>query len=138
MRLSWNEFARALASFHERYDLFMTPVTATAPPRIGELATSAMERRMGELFIALGAGGLLLKSGTTERLALPQYARTPFTQLANMTFVPAMSVPLHQGADGLPYGVQFSAPFGREDMLFRLAGQLEQAAPWAGRRPPVQ
>ncbi len=135
MRLSWNGFARALASFHERYDLYMTPVTACAPPRIGELATSPAERRLGALLIALNAGGLLLKSGTTERLALPQYARTPFTQLANLTFVPAMSVPLHQGADGLPYGVHFSAPFGREDVLFRLAGQLEQAAPWAGRRP---
>jgi amidase len=135
MRLSWNGFARALASFHERYDLFMTPVTAGAPPRIGALDSGKAERRLAELLIALSAGGLLLKSGMTERLALPQYARTPFTQLANLTFVPAMSVPLHQGADGLPYGVQFSAPFGREDVLFRLAGQLEQAAPWAGRRP---
>jgi amidase len=134
MRLSWNEFARAVAKFHERYDLFLTPVTATAAPKIGELTTKPNERRLAELFIALGAGGLLLKSGAAERLALPQYARTPFTQLANMTFVPAMSVPLHQGADGLPYGVQFSAAFGREDVLFQLAGQLEQAAPWAGRR----
>jgi Asp-tRNA(Asn)/Glu-tRNA(Gln) amidotransferase A subunit family amidase len=48
-----------------------------------------------------------------------------------------VSLPLHRNAQGLPIGVQFAAKFGDEATLFRLAGQLEAARPWAGRRPPA-
>jgi Asp-tRNA(Asn)/Glu-tRNA(Gln) amidotransferase A subunit family amidase len=61
---------------------------------------------------------------------------TPFCNLFNMSGEPSMSVPLHWSADGLPVGVMFSAAFGREDLLFRLAGQLEQARPWFDHVPP--
>lgn len=57
--------------------------------------------------------------------------------VANLTGSPAMSVPLHWTGDGLPVGVNVMGPFGREDMLFRLAAQLEEARPWRGRLPPV-
>ena len=63
--------------------------------------------------------------------------KTPNTQLANQTGVPAMSVPLYWNAAGLPIGVQFTAPFGDEATLFQLAAQLEAARPWAGRIPPI-
>ena len=53
-----------------------------------------------------------------------------FTQLANVTGLPAMSVPLYWNKNGLPLGSQFIAPFGREDRLLQLAAQLEQAQPW--------
>jgi Asp-tRNA(Asn)/Glu-tRNA(Gln) amidotransferase A subunit family amidase len=64
-------------------------------------------------------------------------ARTPFTPAFNATGQPAMSLPLHWSADGLPVGVHFVAPYAREDVLIRIAAQLEAAQPWANRRPPV-
>jgi amidase len=64
-------------------------------------------------------------------------ARTPFTQLANITGQPAMSVPLHWARDGLPAGVQFMARTATEAVLFRLAAQLEAERPWFHNRPAV-
>ena len=60
-----------------------------------------------------------------------------FTALFNVTGQPAISLPLHWTEDGLPIGVQLVAPYGREDLLIRVAAQLERAQPWADRRPPV-
>jgi amidase len=61
----------------------------------------------------------------------------PFTPIANMTGQPAISLPLSWNEDGLPVGVHLIAEYGREDVLLRLAAQVEQARPWADRRPPV-
>ena len=61
----------------------------------------------------------------------------PYTQLANLTGRPAISLPLHWTADGLPLGVQFVAPLGGEALLLRLAAQLEQAIPWFDRVAPL-
>ena len=59
--------------------------------------------------------------------------RLPF----NVTGQPAISLPLHWSEAGLPIGVQLVAAFGREDVLLRIAAQLEEARPWRDRRPPV-
>jgi amidase len=61
----------------------------------------------------------------------------PYTAQFNMTGQPAISLPLHWTPGGLPVGVQLVAPYGREDLLIRVAGQLERAAPWSDRHPQV-
>ncbi len=63
--------------------------------------------------------------------------RGTFTMPWDFTGQPAISLPLHWNDDGLPIGVQLVAPAWREDLLIRVASQLEAAQPWADRRPPV-
>ena len=60
-----------------------------------------------------------------------------YTSPFNITGQPAISLPLHWNGDGLPIGIQLAAAYGREDVLFRVAAQLEEARPWANRRPKV-
>jgi amidase len=137
---TWNGFSRALGEFHSRYDLWMLPTVAGPAPRIGELALPKAQQIVLPVLRAMHAGRLMLKLGMLEQIAHDSLARTPFTQVSNMTFTPSMSVPLgmaapEPGAAALPVGVQFVARYGAEDLLIRLASQLEVAAPWAGRRP---
>ena len=72
--------------------------------------------------------------GTTRAFFDVEFASTGWTALANVTGWAAISLPLGQTSDGLPIGVQLMAP--DESVLLSLAGQLEQAAPWAARTPP--
>jgi amidase len=62
---------------------------------------------------------------------------TCFAMPFNASGQPAISLPLHWNDDGLPIGVQLVAAYGREDVLLRVASQLEQALPWADRHPPA-
>lgn len=135
--LRWNEYAHQLAAFHQRYDLYMTPTMARPPARIGEIEMPAWRRIALKAVLALRASSLLLKTGIIEQTVDENLQWVPFTQLANLTGVPAMSVPLHWTAAGLPLGVQFGAALNGEATLIRLAAQLEQAQPWAQRRPPL-
>jgi amidase len=134
-RHTWNDSARRMGRFHQTHDLLLTPTLATPPVRIGELQPKPLEQKLLQLVNTFGLGGLIRRSGIVEKLAEQSLEKTPYTQVANLTGQPAMSVPLHWTADGLPCGLQFIAPLGREDVLFQLAGQMEQARPWFGRRP---
>ena len=134
--LQWNGFARALARFHHSYDFWLTPTVAAPPARIGELDTPPAQLRLAAAVRRLRAGRLMLKIGLLDRMVHESLARTPFTQLSNLTYTPSMSVPLHMapaetGGKALPVGVQFVGAVGSEGVLIRLAAQLEQAAPWA-------
>jgi amidase len=68
-------------------------------------------------------------------MALRTFAYMPFTPMFNATGQPAMSVPLHSNAAGLPIGMQLVGRLGEDATLLRLAGQLERAQPWFKRRP---
>jgi amidase len=109
--------AVTVARFMQTYDLILSPVLGAPPIELGQIDLSSEPD-----FATWG-----------RRIA----AYTPFTQLANMTGLPAMSVPLSTSAAGLPIGSMFTGRYGDEATLFQLAGQLEQAAPWANRRPVV-
>ena len=107
---------RQVEAFLARYDAWLMPTMATLPLPLGRLALTRAD-----------VGGLMTDLGRT----------VGFTQLFNASGHPAMSVPLASSEAGLPIGVQFAARFGDEATLFRLAAQLEQAQPWAQRRPPL-
>jgi amidase len=137
----WNDFSRALAHFHSRYDMLLTPTLAHPPIRHGEGDPPRGEQFVLDLLQRTGILGILarlgLLEGTVNKIARDSLRYVPFTQLANLTGTPAMSVPLHWTADGLPLGVQFVGRFGAEDKLLQLAHQLEGAAPWFDRLSPL-
>ena len=107
--------SREIAAFFETYDALLTPSLAEPPVELGVLDMMSDDL-----------------AAYTERL----WRFTPFTYPFNVTGQPAMSVPLSWNAAGLPIGVHFVGRYGDEATLFRLAAQLEQARPWADRRPP--
>ncbi len=121
------DYARALAAvamfrrsvqtwWTEGWDLLLTPTLAQAPVPLGTFANNA-DQPMAPL----------ARSGTF----------VPFTPAWNTSGQPAISLPLYWTAEGLPIGVQLVAAYAREDVLYRVASQLEQAQPWAQRTPPV-
>src|SRR5437763_15874171 len=66
-----------------------------------------------------------------------QKAFTPYTAVYNVTGQPAVSVPLHWNAEGLPIGVMLAGQMGAEGTLISLSAQLEAARPWKDRHPPL-
>lgn len=122
---------------HEHYDLLLTPTLARPPVRIGELATPAPIRVASRALLRVRAAGLLTRTGLIDTLIDKNLGPVPFTQLANITGRPAMSVPLYWTADGLPLGVQFVGGPASEGLLLALASRLEAARPWFDRTPPI-
>ena len=99
---------RITERLHSTYDLLLTPTLADVTPRIGHLDPTADYQQVIERLIDWVA----------------------FTPLQNVTGEPAMSLPLARSASGLPIGMMFSAPFGRDARLLELAYELEAARPW--------
>jgi amidase len=115
----------AIASFRrdvqqwwaDGWDLLLTPTVAELPPRIGE-----HDGTPGDPMAPMRRAGQWV----------------PFTGSFNMSGQPAISLPMHWSAGALPVGVQLVAAYGRDDVLIRVASQLEAAAPWADRHPPAR
>ena len=107
---------RDLAAFFDRFDLWLTPTLGQPPVELGTL---------------------VYQGGDPFELRRRSARFSPYTWIANASGQPAVSVPLHWTAAGLPVGVHFVARWGEEATLIRLAAQLERARPWAHRRPGV-
>ncbi len=137
----WNDYARALGALHARYDLYLTPTLASPPVLHGTGDPPALQVAALGLLRATGLLGLLQRAGLLDgivrQMAADNLRHVPFTQLANLTGTPALSLPLHWTADGLPLGVQFVAASGQEGLLLQLAAELETAQPWFDRTPPA-
>jgi amidase len=98
------------------FDLLVTPTLSEPPPLLGDM------------------GG---PSEDTLAKWWRNVAVIPFTPANNTTGQPALSLPLHATAEGLPVGVHFVPAYGQEDVLIRIAAQIEQAQPWYDKRPPI-
>ena len=110
-------FARGIvAGLWADHDVILTPALAKRPVRIGEIDTCGDD-----------PAGEFRKSGEF----------TPYTAIFNVTGQPAISLPLFHGDDGLPLAVQLAGPPAGEALLLSVAGELEQARPWADRLPPL-
>ena len=110
------QISRGLATFFETCDVLLCPTLCSPPLRIGELNSM---------------------SSDLSHIAPILRRYMPATSMFNMSGQPAMSVPLAWNAAGLPLGMMFSARYGDEATLFRLAGQLEQVRPWKDKLPPI-
>lgn len=124
---------RVLGRFFEDYDVLLTPTIAEPPPLIGALQPSAQEKRMIRMLSTMRAGWLMRALDVVKPLAEKTLGFIPYTPVFNVTGEPAMSVPLYWNDAGLPVGVHFATRLGADDLLFRLAGQLERARPWIER-----
>lgn len=111
-----NVQVRRLAAFFEPWDLLLTPTLALPPARLGEMTTL---------------------SGDVDTYGRTLARYTPFTGPFNATGQPAISLPLHWNAAGLPIGVQFVAGFGHDAVLLQLAAELEQSVRWFDRVAPT-
>jgi len=128
---------RTMAAFHRRHDLLLTPATASTPPLHHALRSTGVQA-IAERAIARSKVDSILKlPGILGAMAANIFDFIPWTPLANATGAPSMSVPLYWSADALPIGAMFTARYGDEATLFRLAAQLEAARPWLTRRPPI-
>lgn len=102
--------------FFETWDVYLTPVMGTPPPRIGHIDPVGL---------------------TPREVSKRQSVVFPFTPPFNFTGQPAMSMPLAWSSEGLPIGMQFAGRYADETTLFRVAAQLEAARPWRARKPAI-
>jgi amidase len=106
---------QAMAAFHQSWDVVLSPVTRNPPLPVGAMAPT---RPFGELWTTL-------------------FDFVDYTPIHNMLGLPSITLPLGMTADGVPVGSLLSAAQGQDEMLLALAAEIEAAAPWADRWPPV-
>ncbi|WP_354699146.1 6-aminohexanoate-cyclic-dimer hydrolase [Paraconexibacter sp. AEG42_29] len=130
-----HDYTRALATFHTGYDLLLTPTLARPPLRVGALDVPAPLRLGAAALLKTRTTRVLPHLGVVDSIVQDNLGWVPYTQLANITGRPAVSVPLFWTGAGMPLGVQLVGRPGSEGLLLALGAQLEQARPWKDRRP---
>lgn len=128
-----DQVGRQVAEFFTQYDILLNLTMTAPPPFLGEFRPSRLEKNILELLRRIPYGPILKR--LTKRTIRKYCDFTPYTPLSNITGQPAMTVPLYWDSLGLPIGIHFAARLGEEKILFQLAHQLEEAQPWAGKRP---
>jgi len=132
----WAELSKLMDSFHDQHDVLLTPTMATPPFDLGTMTNSPVEKLLMNAANKAGVSQYASRE-LLYQFSKPQLQKVPFTQLANLTGQPAMSVPLYWNHEGLPVGVQFVARRMQDPLLFRLAAQLEIAKPWFDKVPDL-
>lgn len=127
---SWDTAAAQMVNFHKTYDFYITPATASVAPKIGELTHS--EKSKEYLYEKMSMAPINKRQEVIYEMFLPSLTYTPFSQLANLTGQPAMTVPVYQSQEGLPIGVQVLAQKGEEHRLLQLAAKIELSDLWIG------
>jgi len=141
-KLKWRNLGYTMAQFYQQYDLLLTPTLGQPPVLVGSQEPSGADRITMKV-ISSFIGKLILSSRSITHFILKELVNSsmegqmPFTLIANIAGLPAMSMPLSWTDSGLPCGVQFIGPLGEEATLFRIAAQLEQAQPWVDRKPKI-
>jgi amidase len=134
---SMQAFARRWLAWSAAFDVLVTPTVGVPPLPVGAYRLSALQRQALKLVASLPGAALLSQRAKITEAFAQVFEASPYTMVANVTGQPAVSLPLHWTADGLPMGLMFTARTGDEATLFRLAAQLEQAMPWRDRRPSL-
>lgn len=128
---------RRLSAFHETYDLLLTPTLAKPPLKVGQLTTPKALQTAARVLHKVHGGRVMRATGMIDQLVDENLGWVPYTQLANITGRPAISVPTYRTAAGLPLGIQLSGQLGDDGLLLQVAAQLEQAKPWAEHWPTL-
>ena len=105
---------RLMGQFHQQHDVLLAPTLSSPPVAVGYISEAPPEEYGSRLFSYMGDNGIY-----------------------NQTGQPSISLPLHWSLEGLPMGMMFSAAYGNDALLLRLAGQLEKAKPWWDKRAPL-
>lgn len=128
---------RIFAEFMRDYDVFLTPTLSYPAVEHGFFRVDGLEKWLAPIATRVPPGPLVGWMNILARQAQKSFDWVSATPVFNITGSPSVSLPLHWSADGLPLGMMFSARYGDDDTLFRLAGQLEREQPWFDRRPPL-
>ena len=138
----WRQLGVIMDRMLNTYDMVLTPTLGEPPVLVGSALPSNKDRFSMKL-ISSFVGKWILGSRKLTYSILEEIIQNtmkgpmPFTLIPNITGQPAMSVPLYWSEDGLPCGVQFVGRYGDDAKLLRLAGQLERAQPWSGKKPYI-
>lgn len=119
---TWDRAAEVMAEFNQEFDLFLTPATAESAPKVG---TQWQDEDMLERMRNIAA----VDSAEQQQVVWDMFDKslpiTPFGMQANLTGQPSISLPVHLTAEGLPLGIQFTAPKGKEDWLLAIGRDME-------------